>query len=133
MPQAIMSSIPAIEHPIVEDGAEGAHNEDATHRQVKHEKSEMSVITISDAIVDPWTVVVHLQHTTPAHATMVSTCWLQSVTMPALLWGWLIQFLSLLVNGCLVKFWRQARIHCHGFPVVVERVNHQEEPQQGDS
>lgn len=129
---AIKSFTPDNEHPIIEDREEGAHNEDATHCQEKHEEREMSIITKADAVVDPRTMVVHLEHTAPAHTAMVSTCWFHTVTMPALLRWRLTKFLCLSVGNCLVKFRRQARISRHSFAIVVDRIAQQIDPDHAD-
>lgn len=80
-----MSSTPVVEHAIVEHRKKGADDKYATHGEEQQEEHEVSVVTKTNAIVDPWTVVVHLQHTAAADAAVVATLRLQSTAMSALL------------------------------------------------
>merc|ERR1719343_1146801 len=50
---------------------EDHHNKPATTHQVQQEQAKVPVVVVAHAIVDPWAMVVHLEHAPIADAAMV--------------------------------------------------------------
>ena len=51
------------------------HKETAAEDHEDHVEEEMSVVVVADTVVEPGTVVIHLQDTTVADAAVVGSWW----------------------------------------------------------
>ena len=58
------------------EGGEG--NKHAVGEAVEEEQDEELVVVESDTVVDPGTVVVHLEHARAAHGAVVRAVWLHA-------------------------------------------------------
>jgi len=75
--------MPADNHVLKEHHADEDY-EATAEAKVEHEEAEEPVISPAYTIVDPGTVVVHLQNAAVADTAMVTPGWLQAVALLAL-------------------------------------------------
>lgn len=73
----------------------------------------MREILVSDAVVCPWTVVVHPQDALPASLAVVGSFWLVSVALYAVFSPHCLRLFELLYRQ-LERGWRRPRRHCYG-------------------
>lgn len=58
---------------VVREVGEAEESEEKVDCEVEEEWKEVAHVWVTDAVVYPWTVMVHLEYTFSAHRTMVST------------------------------------------------------------
>lgn len=76
----LSGSIGQVPHPELDEVLkDSCSNEDTVKHRVREEQQEELVVRKTHTVVDPWTVMVHLQHTRFTNGAMVTAVGLQNL------------------------------------------------------
>ena len=83
---------------MIPDRDNGKSIPDSAKGDIADKKKEVAVVVLTEAIVDPWAMMIHRKHAPIAHLAVRGACWLNLIANLASSLPYLFQVLTRLVS-----------------------------------